>query len=135
MTFVRAVTTCLRKSLTFSGRASRSEYWWFVLFMLLALIVPMAAVLASGLDPETRNLALRAVVILQLLLVVPECAVATRRLHDIGKSGWWQLIYFVPLIGPLLLLWWALRRGDSWTNRFGPDPLGRRNALFVADAA
>ncbi len=112
-----AVRHCLRHYADFRGRASRSEYWLFYLGYLLAYL---AAGLVDLLLFHQRPL-LSA--LLTLAVLVPNLAVASRRLHDTGRSGWWQLIAFVPLAGLLLLLWWYCRPGEAGGNRFGPDPL------------
>ncbi|MDQ3058119.1 MAG: DUF805 domain-containing protein [Pseudomonadota bacterium] len=94
MNFGQAISTCLSKYATFSGRASRSEFWWFFLFQVLVLV-------AASMIGET----LYGLVALGFLL--PSLAVATRRLHDIDKSGWWQLLTLTGIGYLLLLYWWA----------------------------
>ena len=94
MDFSQAIKSCLSQYATFSGRASRSEYWWFFLFQVLVLIA--ASILGD---------AAYSIVVLGLLL--PALAVATRRLHDIGRSGWWQLLMLTGIGYLLLLFWWA----------------------------
>ncbi len=59
-----------------------------------------------------------------LVFIVPTISVTGRRLHDIGRSGWWLLIVLIPLIGALILLYWAVKRGEDGDNRFGANPLG-----------
>ena len=94
MNFGQAISVCLSKYATFTGRASRPEFWWFALFQILIS-------LAAGMLGDVVN----GLVALGLLL--PALAVGTRRLHDIGKSGWWQLI-MLTVIGLLVLIyWWA----------------------------
>jgi len=109
MDFGQAIKTCLNKYATFAGRAGRSEFWWFVLFNFL---VSMAA---SLIWYRLGNLA-------GLALLLPSVAVGARRLHDIGKSGWLQLLWFVPLIGGLLLIYWAVQKSDPNANEYGPPP-------------
>ncbi|SFC45852.1 Uncharacterized membrane protein YhaH, DUF805 family [Polaromonas sp. OV174] len=104
MTFFDAVATCLKKFATFSGRASRSEYWWFVLFFTLILT-------ASALVHEWGVLVALAV------LLLPLTAAATRRLHDTGRSGWFQLLNLVPL-GNLYVLYLQVQQGSPINNRF-----------------
>ena len=99
MNFGQAISSCLSKYATFSGRASRPEFWWFSLFQILV------AVAASMLAEIIYSL-----VVLGLLL--PALAVGTRRLHDIGKSGWWQLIT-LTVIGWLLLIYWWVQPADE----------------------
>jgi uncharacterized membrane protein YhaH (DUF805 family) len=109
----------LRNYAKFTGRASRSEYWWFFLLSFAVLIV------ASVLD---RILGLSKLGvgplygIGALALIVPSIAVGIRRLHDQGKSGWYYLIGLIPLVGGLVLLYWFVTKGTTGTNEFGGDP-------------
>jgi len=92
MNFGQAISVCLSKYATFTGRASRPEFWWFSLFqILISLAASMLGEVISGL--------------VALGLLVPALAVGARRLHDIGKSGWWQLI-MLTVIGLLVLIYW-----------------------------
>ena len=94
MNFGQAISACLSKYATFSGRASRPEFWWFFLFQVLVTAAAgMLGDVISGL--------------VGLALLLPALAVGTRRLHDIGKSGWWQLILFTVIGFFLLVYWWA----------------------------
>ncbi|WBY03791.1 DUF805 domain-containing protein [Ramlibacter tataouinensis] len=113
MDFVEAIKTCLRKYATFEGRAGRAEYWWFVLGYVL---VSVAASIVSEL--------LNALVGLALLL--PSLAVGARRLHDINKSGWLQLLWLVPFIGWIILLYWAVQPSGP-PNPYGEGPEQPRN--------
>ncbi|SMC67039.1 DUF805 domain-containing protein [Polynucleobacter kasalickyi] len=105
MQFQDAIKTCFNKYLQFEGRASRSEYWWFFLFMILAIIV--AEILGQNIGT-----------IVGLGLMLPHLTVEVRRLHDINKSGWWVLLKLIPLLN-LLLLYWLIKRGDPKINQFG----------------
>jgi uncharacterized membrane protein YhaH (DUF805 family) len=109
MDFGQAIKTCLNNYATFTGRAGRAEFWWFVLFNFL---VTMAA---SVIWHRLGNLA-------GLALLVPLLAVGTRRLHDTGKSGWFQLLWFVPVIGFILLVIWMAQKSDAGPNEYGPAP-------------
>ena len=114
MTFVEAVSTCLQKKyVDFSGRASRSEFWWFVLFQILVSII--ASILGAMIHP--------AVSIVSLALILPGLGVSVRRLHDVGRSGWWLFICLIPLVGPLLLLYWNVQPGQPGSNPFGEPPV------------
>jgi len=93
VTFIESIQTCFRKYADFKGRASRSEYWWFFLFVVLVSII------AAGLLGNAAN------ALVALALVLPYLAASARRLHDIGRSGWWQLIGFIPFIGSLVLIY------------------------------
>lgn len=108
MNFTDAVKVCFNKYVEFKGRASRSEFWWFQLFyVLIALIGTMINPVLGG--------------IVYLALFLPLLAVSVRRLHDKDKSGWFLLIYCVPLIGAILMLVWFCQRGTIGDNRFGPE--------------
>ncbi len=102
----QAFITCLKKYADFSGRATRSEYWWFVLCEIL--ILGVAALINDRLPG-----------LFALALVLPAVAVGARRLHDIGRSGWWLLVALVPLIGGLVLLYWTVLPSQPGANTFG----------------
>ena len=102
MNFGQAISTCFAKYATFSGRASRAEFWWFFLFQILVSIV------ASMLGDVVAGL-------VSLALLLPALAVGARRLHDIGKSGWWQLI-MLTVIGLLLLIYWWVQPASGDTS-------------------
>lgn len=108
MNFGQAISACLSKYATFTGRARRSEYWWFFLFQFLVLAA------ASTLNDKLSGL-------VSLVLFLPALAVAARRLHDIGRSGWWLLLYVIPVFGWIVLLVWAVQKSDSDANAFGPS--------------
>lgn len=116
MTFQQSIRTCLNKYIDVEGRAARSEYWWFALFNIIAVII------ASGIDAVIGLPIFYFIVSLGLL--APAIAVGVRRLHDRNMSGWWILLILVPLIGAIALLVLFVMRGTSGQNRFGPDPLG-----------
>ncbi|MCI0788057.1 MAG: DUF805 domain-containing protein [Chloroflexi bacterium] len=117
MTFPQAVSSGFRRYFDFRTRSSRSEYWWWTLFSLLLSIA--ATVLDALLFGGSAILD----TISSLAILIPGIAVAVRRLHDIGRSGWWFLIVFT-IIGIFLLLYWYLKPGTRGTNDYGPDPLG-----------
>jgi uncharacterized membrane protein YhaH (DUF805 family) len=110
MDFKQAVLRCVRdKYAEFNGRASRSEFWWFAL-----------ATSAVGLALSILNLNIIAL-LFNLAVIVPSLAVGARRLHDIGKSGWFQLIWLIPLIGWAILIYWLVQpSGDP--NEYGEGP-------------
>jgi uncharacterized membrane protein YhaH (DUF805 family) len=117
MDFAQAVRTCLNKYAGFSGRAQRSEYWYFFLFMVIVNIV--ASVVDSAIFGDMPLLYLVAT----LALLVPSIAAGVRRLHDTDKSGWWLLLGFIPVVGAIVLIVFFCQRGTIGSNRFGPDPL------------
>ena len=122
MSFTIAVQKCLLNYVTFSGRAQRSEYWWFVLFAALTSVAAMILDNLLGLtmgtvdDGPIQTLA-------GLALLLPGISVAVRRLHDLDRTGWWVCIFLIPIIGVIVFLFFACRRGTDGANRFGPDPL------------
>ena len=110
----------LGKYAVFSGRASRKEFW---LFWLVHLIISVALALFEGFNnlfPESNDSILSSVYALAVLL--PTFAVGARRLHDTGRTGWWQLIAFIPLVGVIVLIIFCQQDGESGANYYGPDP-------------
>ena len=107
----------------FSGRARRKEYWMFYLFTVLSIVavVVVAGILSAIADVlGVIGIVLYAAVALGLF--VPSLAIAVRRLHDTGRSGWWYFISFIPLLGGLVLLYFMVIEGDAGPNEYGPDP-------------
>ena len=124
MNFKTAVKTCLKeKYIDFNGRASRSEYWYFVLFYIIVCFV---IGIIGGFISQTALGALSVIVSLGLLL--PSFGVVVRRLHDLDKRGWWIFINLIPILGGLVLLFFFVQRGTAGPNRFGPDPLQNQKA-------
>jgi uncharacterized membrane protein YhaH (DUF805 family) len=111
---------CLRKYATFSGRAGRAEFWFFALFVTLITVALVAAEMALGLSGAGGTGIFSAIFI--LLILLPSIAVTVRRYHDTGRSGWWWLVNFVPLVGGLISLVLCVLRGDPQANRFGAPP-------------
>lgn len=105
----------------FEGRARRQEYWMFVLFnfIFIIAIALVSGVLSSLLDTPGFMLLY---IIYVLAVFIPSLAVAVRRLHDVGKSGWFYLISLIPLIGGIWLLILFATEGDKGSNQYGPDP-------------
>lgn len=112
-----AIVAFLRNTFTFSGRASRAEYWWPVV-AYFAMIMALGA-LASGLGLSDENLAIL-INIPVLVLIVPFISAAVRRLHDLDRPGGHLFFFLVPLVGPFLIFVWLVSRGDSDFNRYGP---------------
>ena len=117
MTFFQAIKSCLTKYVTFSGRASRSEFWYWTLFAVLVAI-GSGIIDQALIDSETGLVQ----PLTGLIFFLPGLAVGIRRLHDIDRTGWWELICFT-IVGIILLIVWACFKGTSGPNRFGPDPL------------
>lgn len=114
MSFTEAVRTCLTsKYATFSGRARRSEYWWFsVLYVAGALLL---AGIGFAVEEPLLN-------VLLLALIVPMLSVSVRRLHDTGKSGRRMLIALIPVVGPVIYLVGMTTDSATGPNRYGPSP-------------
>jgi uncharacterized membrane protein YhaH (DUF805 family) len=103
MTFQESVKVCLTKYADFTGRATRSEYWWFVLFIVLvSAATSLVSHALSGL--------------FSLATLLPSLAAAARRLHDTNRSGWWQLICLVPVVGLIVLIVFLAQEGRSDTG-------------------
>ena len=112
---------CLSKFADFSGRARRREYWTFALVNCLIALLLLILGLAFGEDSPASNIL---VTIFYLIMLVPNLSVSVRRLHDIGKSGWWLFIGLVPLVGSLLLLVWSFMDSEEGENQYGENPKG-----------
>ncbi|MFF9377971.1 DUF805 domain-containing protein [Streptomyces griseoluteus] len=104
----------LKKYAVFSGRARRQEYWMFFLFNLIITIV--LAIVDGALDTQVLQL------VYSLAVLIPGLAVAVRRLHDTGRSGWWILISLIPLVGFIILLVFLASEGKPEANEYGPNP-------------
>jgi uncharacterized membrane protein YhaH (DUF805 family) len=121
MNFGQAITSGFSNYVTFSGRAARSEYWYWVLFAVIGSVVAMIldSVLfgysvGQGATPLNS--------IFGLVTFLPGLALAARRLHDTDRSAWWLLI-LLTVIGAILLIIWYCFKGTDGPNRFGPDRL------------
>ena len=118
MNFQDAIRSGIRNYVTFSGRASRSEFWYWALFALLVSIA--SSIIDHTIFPFASTGPIEGLT--SLVLFLPGLAVSMRRLHDIDRTGWWWLIAFT-VIGIVLLIVWACTRGTAGANRYGPDPL------------
>ena len=130
MTLVISVKTCLSKYATWQGRASRSEFWYFILFFAICAVLAQVIdnVLgitfkftnpATGQEQNTTYGFTYALVLIGTFL--PQLAVWIRRLHDTNRSGWYYWICLLPLIGGILLLVWFCSAGTTGENNYGPD--------------
>ena len=127
MTFVQAIEHVLKNYANFRGRAGRAEFWWWTLAVfIIAAITGIAdgALVAPvlGLEVLSRTADAPVTYLLQLALLCPNLAVCFRRLHDRGRTAWWMLLAFIPLIGTIILIIMFAGRGDEFDNRFGPPP-------------
>ena len=118
------VLDALKKYAVFSGRASRSEYWLFVLLFLISYVIATILDISFDTFDEEAGIGTFGLIVL-IALIVPSISCLVRRLHDTNRSGWWMLVNFVPLIGAIVLLVFTVTRGTEGDNRFGSDPLRR----------
>ena len=117
MGFFGAIKSVLGNYANFSGRARRSEYWWWVLFTILWCWIPIVGL------------------ILALLFFLPSLAVAVRRLHDTGRTGWWILLGLIPIIGGIVLLIFYCTDSQIGDNQYGPNPKGVNPQVAAQPAA
>ena len=140
MGFIESISTCFQKYIDFSGRASRSEFWWFFLFRLLVLLPTI----------WMPVLGLIILILASLVLLLPSLSVTARRLHDVNRTGWWMLLpiglglagmaasgvvfpmsehvavgiaTLPPIAGCVILLVFLIRPSDPGFNLYGPSPL------------
>ena len=118
MNFQTAIETCIKKKYAdFSGRAARSEFWWFVLFGILGgIVTTIIDIMILGYSIESYG---PLNIIFTIALILPGIAVTARRLHDVNRSGWWQLIE-LTIVGILLILVWNVTEGEKKKNKYGP---------------
>ena len=127
MGFMDALTTVFRnKYATFSGRASRSEYWWSYLgYFVIATVLQIFALVGGIALIDAGELALLPGLIALggiVAMIIPTIAVSVRRMHDTGKSGWMLLILIIPCIGFILWIVWMVEDGQAHDNAYGPVP-------------
>jgi len=124
MGLIEAYCTCISKYATFSGRARRSEYWFFYLSNLIAdallWVIGMTCVLAGA--PNLLPAVIGLSYVYSLFALLPGLAVSVRRLHDTGHSGAHIFLYLIPLVGPIVLLIYMCRDSDEKENQYGPNP-------------
>jgi uncharacterized membrane protein YhaH (DUF805 family) len=107
-----------QNTFNYEGRATRSEYWYFILYNIVVYA------LLWGLSFIDASLVIVPMIYI-LVSYLPTFSVTARRLHDVNKSGWFQLISFIPVIGAIWLLILMVRKGDAGDNKFGKDPLAK----------
>ena len=113
---MQAISSGFSNYANFSDRASRSEYWFWVLFVLIADVVAIAIDAAIGKQIITS--------LFGLAVLLPGLGVTVRRLHDLDRTGWSIFLGLIPLVGAIILIIWFCSKGTDGPNRFGPDPLG-----------
>ena len=113
----------LKKYAQFSGRSRRKELWMFALFnMLICFVLEILGIILR--ENALGKIILGLLFIYALATLIPGLAVAIRRLHDTGKSGWWLLICIVPFVGPIILLVFYVLDSQPGANQYGPNPKG-----------
>ena len=117
--FCDAVAFGFNNAFDFCGRASRSEFWWWFLFYVLASLIVALVSIIFALTPLVNTIAPVLNALVHLVLFVPSLSVMVRRLHDIDFSGWLVLLLFIPIVGALVLLYFCCRKGGAKSNRFG----------------
>ena len=118
MKFQEAIQTVFSKYATFSGRARRSEFWYFFLFNVI--VTSVVGYIGKAIGGQNLENILTSV--WGLAILVPSLAVSWRRLHDIGKSGLWALLDLIPIVGWIILLIWECKDSQPGENQYGPNP-------------
>jgi len=119
MNMQAAITACFSKYATFTGRASRSEYWWFYLFnTVLGYLIQIANSVYVLAHPDVAHLE-NMYFFMLIPLWIPSLAAAVRRLHDVGKSGW-NMLWCFTIIGAIPVVIWLAKMGSAEENQYGP---------------
>jgi uncharacterized membrane protein YhaH (DUF805 family) len=119
--FDEAISLGFKNYFNFRTRATRAEYWWWALFSTLTnLVLSVVDTLTGtmGMFGESGLLS----GFFELAILFPSLALGARRLHDIGKSGWWQLLWLAIIVGWIILIVWAIKQGNQGPNKYGLDP-------------
>lgn len=111
----------LKKYAEFNGRSSRTEFWMYTLFNIIISVVLQVLIAAL---PDMAMIFTGVLLVYALGTLIPSLAVAVRRLHDIGKSGWAILFGLIPVIGGIILIVFYVKESQPGTNQFGPNPHG-----------
>ena len=126
--FLKAIKLAYANTFKYSGRATRAEAWWWVLYnIILCVGFPLAATIVMG-DLEAQSFMIENALLFGIVLLVMclngivGISLSVRRLHDSGKSGWLFLIVFIPILGLITNVILMCLRGDKGPNKYGPDP-------------
>ena len=111
-----------QRAADFSGRSRRKEYWYFHLFNGIVFVFLFLFAVPLGEHEKPAMIPLGLMFVYSLVVFVPSLSITIRRLHDIGKSGWWYFIAFVPLIGGIILFVFTLLDSEPYANQWGLDP-------------
>jgi len=115
MNFSDSIKLGFSNYVNFAGRACRSEYWYWTLFVFIGGVVTLIIDSVIGVSVTST--------IWELATILPNIAIAVRRLHDTDRSGWWLLLGLIPLVGAIILIIWFCGKGTDGPNRFGEDRL------------
>jgi uncharacterized membrane protein YhaH (DUF805 family) len=119
MNISQSISTCFAKFATFGGRASRPEYWWFMLASIVFSYLLQIMVGITMLNNSDEGSAMAVGMnLLFLVIAIPQISAGSRRLHDTGRSGWWQLLSFT-VIGLIPLIIWLAQDGNKEANKYG----------------
>ncbi len=128
MGFTEAIKHVFSNYANFNGRARRSEYWYFAVFTAIigtVLNILTAALNGSSGDGSTLGMIVGLIaMVVGIALFIPSLAVSIRRLHDIGKSGWFILLNIIPVIGTFIVLYFCIKDSETGENMYGPNPKG-----------
>lgn len=113
--FTDAIRICFEKYACFTGRATRAEFWWWMLFTWIVAAVTSILTFLGTAGNVIYYL-------ISLALFLPSLGVAWRRMHDIGKGGGWYFINLIPLVGTIIWIIWCCKESEPFDNRFGPRP-------------
>lgn len=123
MSIMEAVSNVFKHYASFGERARRSEYWKFFLFnMIIYVVCYLASALFAGDSGQGAALPMGLLGLYGLATLIPGLAVAVRRLHDTGRSGWSLFILLIPAVGAILFLVWMCQDGEPGDNAYGPSP-------------
>jgi uncharacterized membrane protein YhaH (DUF805 family) len=125
VSFIDAIKLGFNNYATFSGRATRAEFWWFYLFSTIGSygMLFIFGIFAAGVSGVITATAIMGIGYVAFILIfgIPQMALSSRLLHDTGRSGWRLLLSMVPFGGIFLLVWWC-QKGNAGPNKYGPDP-------------
>ncbi|MGW8566160.1 DUF805 domain-containing protein [Isoptericola sp. NPDC055881] len=133
MSFPDAIKSVFSQYATFTGRARRSEFWFWYLFLAIIGVVAsivLGVVAATSVDPDTATMGAGFTVatslfsLVYLAVLLPTLAVSVRRLHDQDKSGFFWFLGLIPFVGGIIMIVLYAQPGTMGPNRFGPDPKG-----------
>ena len=123
--FIDAIKLAFKNYINFNGRSRRSELWWFFLFNIIIQII--ISILANLITKYLIYLSY----IYVLIAFLPSLGLGVRRLHDIGKSGWYIFIAFIPLVGAFILLYFYCLDSENQSNEYGDSPKYGKNTSLV----